>query len=75
MSSKGKGLLVDGNVTAEAIRQAMGEAIYEALRARKRAGILAAAMHDGTVVLVPPEELAIPDEDESEDDARRRNGC
>jgi hypothetical protein len=75
MSSKAKGILVDRNVTAEAIRQARGEAISEALRARKRAGFPAATMHAGQVVLVPPEEVAIPDEDESGDDAKRRNGC
>ena len=75
MSRKGKGILVTWNATAEELRQAMGEAIDEALRTHKRAGIPAATMHDGTVVLVPPEEITIPDEDESEDDAKRRHGC
>jgi hypothetical protein len=76
MSRNGNGILADGTVMAEELRQAMGEAIPEALRAHERAGIPAATMHrDGTVVLVPPEEIAIPDEDESEDDAKMRNGC
>jgi len=74
MSRKSKGILVNWNATAQELRQAMGEAIFEALRAHKRAGI-PATTHDGKVVLVPPEEIAIPDEDESEDDAKRRNGC
>ncbi|MBV8557109.1 MAG: hypothetical protein JO116_16215 [Planctomycetaceae bacterium] len=74
MSSEGRGILVDGNVTAEAIRRAMGEAIFEAPRAHQRAGFPAATMRDGKVVLVPPDVIAIPDEDKSEDDPKRRNG-
>jgi hypothetical protein len=58
----GKGILGNWEATSEEIRQAMGEAIYIALREHKRLGIPAATMRNGKVVLVPPEEIVIPEE-------------
>jgi hypothetical protein len=45
----------------------MGEAIYAALREHKRAGVPVATMRDGEVIVVPPDEIVIPEEYEAED--------
>jgi hypothetical protein len=58
----GKGILGKRDATAEEISQALGEAIYLAMREHKRLGVPAATMVDGKVVLVPPEEIVIPEE-------------
>ena len=58
----GKGILGNPNATYEDIRLAMGEAIYLAMREHKRLGVPAATMIDGKVVLIPPEEIVIPEE-------------
>lgn len=63
----GKGILGRWDATNEEIRLALGEAIYAALREHKRAGVPAATIRDGKVVLVPPEEIVIPDEYEDEE--------
>jgi hypothetical protein len=38
------------------------------MREHKRAGVPAATMRDGKVVLVPPEEIVIPEEYEQDDE-------
>jgi hypothetical protein len=58
----GKGILGKPDATDEEICQAIGEGIYSAMREYKRLGIPAATMRDGKVVLVPPEEIVIPEE-------------
>jgi len=58
----GKGILGNPDATAEEISQAMGEGIYLAMREHKRQGVPAAIMIDGKVVIVPPEEIVIPEE-------------
>jgi hypothetical protein len=68
MSHDGKGILGNREATGEEIRQAMGHAIYAALREHKRVGIPAATWRNGRVVLVPPEAIVIPAEEEDDDD-------
>jgi hypothetical protein len=58
----GKGILGNPDATYEEIRLAIGEGIYAAMREHKRLGVPAATMIDGKVVLIPPEEIVIPDE-------------
>ncbi len=63
MDKDGKGILGNWDATSEEIRQAMGHAIYAALRKHKQDGVPAATMRDGRVILVPPDEIVIPDEE------------
>jgi hypothetical protein len=58
----GKGILGKRDASPEEIRLAMGEAIYLALREHKRQGVPAVTMRDGKIVIVPPEEIVIPEE-------------
>jgi glutaredoxin-related protein len=58
-----KGILGKQDVTSEEINEAMGQGIFAALREHKRLGIPAATIRDGKVVLVPPEEIFIPEEE------------
>jgi hypothetical protein len=64
MDDKGKGILGNWDATSEEIRQAMGHAIYMALREHKRAGIPAVTWdrEHQRVVVVPPEEIVLPPE-------------
>ncbi len=59
------------DATGEEIRQAMGFAIREAVRDHKRAGNPIAVWDWGKneVVIVPPEEIVVPDEDDMRDEA------
>jgi hypothetical protein len=58
----GKGILGRRDASAEEIRLALGEAIYLALREHKRQGVPAVTMRDGQIVIVPPDEIVIPEE-------------
>jgi hypothetical protein len=73
----GKGILGNPDATVEEISQAMGEAIYLAMREHKRLGVPAAIMIDGKVVNVPPEEIVIPEEylDDEDPDRKPANGA
>jgi hypothetical protein len=64
MSEDGKGILGDWDATGEEIRQAMGDAINAALREHKRAGHSVVVWEDGRIVVVPPEEIVVPDEED-----------
>lgn len=65
MSQSGKkGIAENWDATGEEINEAMGRAIYRALREHKRAGVPVATMRDGKVVLVPPEEIVLPPDEE-----------
>lgn len=46
------------------IEAAMQRAVLEALRRHKLLGESIAVWRDGTVVIVPPEEIVVPDADE-----------
>jgi hypothetical protein len=58
----GNGVLGNPDATAEEISQAIGKAVYAAMREHKRLGIPAVTMKDGKIVHVPPEEIVIPEE-------------
>jgi hypothetical protein len=68
MSNRGKGILGRWDATSEEIRQAIGEAIYLAMRKHKEAGVPAVTWRDGKVVLIPPQDIVIPDDDAPESD-------
>jgi hypothetical protein len=70
LKQTGKGILGRWDATDEEIRLALGEAIYAAMREHKRAGVPAATMRDGKVVLVPPEEIVIPEEYEQDEEPK-----
>lgn len=67
MNNKGRGILGRPEATTEEVREAMGEAIDAALREHKRAGVPAATWDHETnrVVLVPPEDIPVPEEAEA----------
>jgi hypothetical protein len=66
---KGEGILGNWDATSEEIRQAMGEAIYAAMRKHKEKGVEAITWRDGRIIVVSPEEIEIPDENEATGDA------
>jgi hypothetical protein len=64
MTENGKGILADESATDEEVAEAMEKAIYEALRHHKRSGVPVAVWdwENDRVVIVPPEEIIVPDE-------------
>jgi hypothetical protein len=54
-------------VNAVEIGKVFQRAVNDALRMHKRLGNPIAAWKDGKVVIIPPEEIVIPDDPESED--------
>ncbi|HMB08421.1 MAG TPA: hypothetical protein VKP69_32410 [Isosphaeraceae bacterium] len=71
MDNHGRGILGKRDATGEEIRQAMGYAIREAVRDHKRAGNPIAVRDWGKngIVIVPPEEINVPDEEVVRDEA------
>ncbi len=71
MGDHGKGILGKQDATGQEIADAMGFAYREAAREYKRSGIPIAAWDwdRNEVVIVPPEEIAIPDEDHVMDES------
>jgi hypothetical protein len=80
MDDQGRGILGKRDATSDEIAKAMGYAIREAVRDHKRAGnpIAVWDWDKNEVVIVPPEEIAIPDEDhvmaESPEERERKKG-
>ena len=68
MNDDGRGILGNPEATTEEIREAMGVAIYAALREHKKAGVPAVTWDYETnrVVLVPPDEIVVPGDVEAE---------
>ncbi len=68
MSKNGEGILANRDATDEEIAEVMGYAIEDALRAHKRAGVPIAVWdwENNRVVIVPPEEIVVPDESTNE---------
>jgi hypothetical protein len=66
MDDQVRGILGNRDATAEEVAEAMGHAIREAVRDHKRAGnpIAVWDWEKNEVVIVPPEEIVIPDENE-----------
>jgi hypothetical protein len=67
MDDHGEGILGKRDATGQEIADAMGYAFREAAREYKRAGIPIATWDwdRNEVVIVPPEEIAIPEKDHS----------
>lgn len=77
MKDHGKGILGRRDATFEEIGEAMGYAFREALKEHKRAGVPACTWdwENHRVVIVPPEEIVIPDEkDEAIEAEEKRPG-
>lgn len=74
MNRTTRGIAENPDTTGEEIGEAMGRAIIRALREHKRLGIPAATMRDGKVVLVAPEDIELPPEDEPVEDHDRTAG-
>jgi hypothetical protein len=64
MSEDGRGILGNPDATGEEIRQAMGNAINAVLREHKRAGHSVVVWEDGRTIVVPPEEIVVPEEED-----------
>jgi hypothetical protein len=60
--SQHQSLAVDFFEDTEAIRHAAGQSVRAALRRHKEAGVGAVIWRDGKVVVVPPEEIQVPEE-------------
>jgi hypothetical protein len=70
MEDHGRGILGKRDATAQEIAEAMGHAFREALIEQQRAGnpVPTWDWEKNEVVLVPPEEIAIPDEEDVRDE-------
>jgi hypothetical protein len=68
MSNKWRGLLGRRPLTSDEIRLGIGEAITVAMRKHKAAGVPAVVWQDGKVVLIAPQDIVIPDDDDSDSD-------
>ncbi|MBX6312603.1 MAG: hypothetical protein IRY99_06740 [Isosphaeraceae bacterium] len=64
MTDNGKGILADWDADDEAIVDVMGHVISDALRGHKRTGIPIAVWDrdQNRAVIVPPEEIVVPDD-------------
>lgn len=64
MNEHGKGILANWDATDEEVAEAMVHAIDKALLAHKRAGVPIAIWDEEAkrVVLVPPEEIEVPED-------------
>ena len=62
MFDSGRGVLADWDADDEAVADAMGFAIQDALREHRRRGVSIAVWDEeaGRVVIVPPEHINIP---------------
>ncbi len=71
MDDQGRGILGNRDATSDEIAKAMGYAIREAVRDHKRAGnpIAVWDWDKCEVLIVPPEKIAIPDEDHVMDES------
>jgi hypothetical protein len=70
--SKFKGILGNWEATSEDIRLAIAEGIYAALRKHKEKGVEAVTWREGRIVLIPPEEIQVPDEEDAASDPEVR---
>ncbi len=72
MIENGKGILADRNASDEEVAEVMEQAIADALRAHKRAGVPIAVWdwEHNHVVVVPPDQIEVPDHGPSD-----RNGA
>jgi hypothetical protein len=59
---KRQGLTADYFKDTEAVQRAAAQAVRDALRRHKEAGVGAVIWRDGEVVIVPPEEIEVPEE-------------
>lgn len=64
MNDRGQGLLSDWDADDDEVAEAMGHAISDALREHRRAGVSIAVWDwdQDRVVIVPPEEIVVPDD-------------
>ena len=64
MNDRGRGILSDWNADDDAIAEAMGHAISDALREHRRAGVSIAVWDwdQERVVITPPEEIVVADD-------------
>lgn len=69
MSEREKTILTDDYVSKHAVEigQALKQAVNEALLRHKQLGNSVAVWKDGKVVIIPPEEIVIPDDPTTED--------
>lgn len=72
MNDHGKGILGRMDATGEEIADAMGFAFRQAAREHKRAGnpLPTWDWENNRVVMVPPEEIQVPDEEEMDVEVR-----
>ena len=76
MDENGRGILGNWDATSEEIREALGHAISAALREHKRAGrsvVMWDREHD-RIMIVPPDEIVIPDDAPANGDGDGRSG-